>query len=339
MDVTLCLVFGSRERAVVWAGSYETDQPPMAGQSTEIHLHTQPDMEDPEPETIVAEVVHSEVSEEGETVVFLYAGEDMPDDRIVSLLSGLRWLPMDHDQAQDVMEIVAAAPPMARLHDVLLIVGELDGVDEEGNPSIEAWNRTISADDPVIPMFGERMYVDVIDAIPLDEEYFLSEEDDEDEEEESLDSEGVVFMPAANEENVGSAADGLPAVVFYAAKVDPGEAQVGFWVSSLGDITGFDLVAAGWEKMTPDTFDPVEFRLSERVDLSRRTRIDTDFDEEGQIVLNDFDVKDAAYVTESQYALLPSALVNHCRAAKEMLSIDDIVSGWADEQDNGKTFN
>jgi hypothetical protein len=337
MDVTLCLVFGSRDRAVVWAGAYETDQPPMAGQSTQIHLHTRPDMEeDPEPEIIVAEVVHSEVSEEGETVVFLYAGEYIPDERIVSLLSALRWLPMADNQAQDVMEIVAAAPPMARLHDVLLIVGELDGLDNEGNPSVEAWNRTISADDPVIPMFGERMYLDVIDAISMDEEYLLEDEYEDGEESELVEGdEGVVFVPEANENNIGSAADGLPAVVFYAAKVDPGEAQVGFWVSSLGDITGFDLVAAGWEKMTADTFDPIEFRLSERVELSRRTRIDTEFDEEGQIVLNDFEVKNASEVTESQYALLPSALVNHCRAAKEMLSIDDIVSGWVDEQGKG----
>jgi hypothetical protein len=333
MDVTLCLVFGSLDRAIVWAGAYETDQPPMAGQSTEIHLHTQPDMQDSEPETIIAEVVHSEVSEEGETVVFLYAGEDMPDEHTISLLSALRWLPMSDNQAQDVMEIVAAAPPMARLHDVLLIVGDVNNLDSEGNPSVEAWNRTISADDPVIPMFGERMYVDVIDAVPLDEDY---EEVDENLD---IDNEDIVFIPAANEENTGSAENGLPAVVFYAAKVDPGEAQVGFWVSSLGDITGFDLVAAGWEKMTQDTFDPIEFRLSERVDLSRRTRIETDFDEEGQIVLNDFEVKNAAEVTESQYELLPSALANHCRTAKEMLSIDDIVSGWVDEQGNGKTSN
>lgn len=337
MDVTLCLVFGSRDRAVVWAGSYETEEPPLTGQSTEVHLHTQPDMGEPEPDSIIAEVVHSEISEEGQAVVFLFAGEELPDERITTLLEALRWVPMSDSQAQDVMEIVEAAPPMARVHDVLLVVGDMDRVDADGNPDVEAWNRTISADDPVIPMFGERLYVDVLDAIPLyDEEDFYSDEAEEDEDlaedDESIDPEDIELLLEADESNVGSAANGLPAVVFYSAKVDPGEAQVGFWVSSLGDVTGFDLVAAGWEKMTPDTFDPVEFRLAERVDLSRRTNIDTDFDDEGQIILNDYEVENAAQVTESQYELMPSALVNHCRAAKEMLGIDDIVSGWADEQ-------
>lgn len=340
MDVTLCLVFGSRERAVVWAGSYETDEPPMEGQSTEIHLHTQPDMGDPEPDSIVAEVVHTEISEEGQGVVFLFAGEQLPDDHIISLLTALHWVPMSDNQAQDVMEIVEAAPPMARVHDVLLVVGDLDLVDADGNPEVEAWNRTISADDPVIPMFGERMYVDVLDALPfLDEDEIFTEEDEESElAEDDLDysEEALNLVPEADENNVGSAATGLPAVVFYAAKVDPGEAQVGFWVSSLGDITGFDLVAAGWEKMTPDTFNPTEFRLAERVDLSRRTHIDTDFDDEGQIILNDYEVENASLVSESQYELMPSALVNHCRAAKEMLGLDDIVSSWIDEQGEDK---
>jgi len=330
MDVTLCLVFGSREHAIVWAGSYETEEPPLPGQSTEVHLQTQPDLGEPEPESIIAEVVHSEISEEGQAVVFLFAGEELPDERITELLTALRWVPMSDVQARDVMEIVEAAPPMARVHDVLLVVGDLNRVDEDGNPDLEAWNRTINADDPVIPMFGERLYVDALDAIPLyDEDDFDDADDSEDDE---LVMEEIELVPEANEENVGSAANGLPAVVFYAAKVDPGEAQVGFWVSSLGDITGFDLMAAGWEKMTPDTFDPVEFRLEERVDLSRRTHIDTDFDDEGQMILNDYEVEGAALVTESQYELMPSALVNHCRMAKEMLGIDDIVSSWADEQ-------
>lgn len=345
MDVTLCLVFGSRDNAVVWAGSYETDEPPMEGQSTEIHLHTHPDLGEPEPDSIIAEVVHTEISEEGQGVVFLFAGEELPDERITSLLSALRWVPMSDSQAQDVMEIVEAAPPMARVHDVLLVAGDLDRVDSEGKPDVEAWNRTISADDPVIPMFGERMYIDVLDALPYyDEEDMLDgyehgadEEHESDTEEPDLDADPNILdlIPEADENNVGSGATGLPAVVFYAAKVDPGEAQVGFWVSSLGDISGFDLMAAGWEKMTPDTFNPTEFRLAERVDLSRRTHIDTDFDDEGQIILNDYEVENASQVSESQYELMPSALVNHCRTAREMLELDDIVSSWVDEQDEG----
>lgn len=329
MDVTLCVAFGSRERAVVWAGSYQTEFAPTPGQSTEIHLHSQPDARDEDPESIFAEVVHAETEDDGTTIVFLYAGEQLPDDHICMLLEASQWVPMNAVQARDVMEIVDAAPPMAHTHDVLLVVGDLEAKDEDGNPTFESWNRAIIPDDPVIPMFGERLYVDVLDALPSDDE----EDESDDEDEDLSDSPTLVGLQMiANEDDTGSAATGLPAVVFYAAKVDPGEAQVGFWVSSLGDVSGFDLVAAGWQKMTPDIFDPIEFRLGERVDLARRTRIDSDVDDDGQLFLKDFELRDAARVEESQYELLPSALVNHCKAAKEMLGIDDIVSGWLDEQ-------
>lgn len=332
IDVTLCVAFGSRNRAVVWAGTYETEFAPTPGQSTEIHLHDPADERDEGPESIMAEVVYSEIEDNGTTVVFLYAGEELPNEHVSSLFEASQWVPMSEAQARDIMEIVDAAPPMAHTHDVLLVAGDLDARDEDGNPTFEAWNREIAADDPVIPMFGERLYVDVLDALPFDEDE--ADGDIEDEIDEG-DESPVGMRMVADENNVGSAADGLPAVVFYAAKVDHGEAQVGFWVSSLADISGFDLVAAGWQKMTPETFDPVEFRLAERVDLARRTRIDTDVDSEGQYFLKDYELLNAAQVEESQYELLPSALANHCRAAREMLGINEIVSGWADEQSGG----
>lgn len=334
MNVTLCVVFGSKHRAVVWAGTYETDNPPSPGQSTEIHLHAQRDMRDEYPESILTEVVHSEISDEGTALLFLYAGEELPDAHVTDLLEASQWIPMSEDQAQDIMDVVDSAPPMAYTHDVLLVVGSSEEKDETGSPVLEAWNRSIAADDPLIPMFGERLFVDVLDAFVEEDIEDMDEEDDVLDESESESSEGGLILSLemeANENNVGSGQGGLPAVVVYAAKVDPGEAQVAFWVSSLGDITGFDLVAAGWEKMTPETFDSRDFRLSERVDLARRTRIYTDLDEDGEYMLADYELENAGGVLESQYELLPSALVEHCVAAKEMLRLDDIVSGWVEQ--------
>lgn len=337
-DVMLYVAFGSRDRAVVWAGTYQTEEPPRPGQSTEIQLHSRPDMEDEDPESLLTEVVYAEEDEEtGVTVVYLYAGETLPDERISQLFEASKWVSMGEPEARSIMELVDATPPLAHTHDVLLIVGDPDAKDGEGKRAPEAWNRVIVADDPVIPMFGERLYVDVLDALPLDDE---DEEDGEGEGEDldledADDEEPVLGVHLIADENVeGTGAYGLPAVVFYAAKVDPGEAQVGFWVSGLGDVSGFDLVAAGWQKMSPDQFDADEFRLSERVDLAKRTKIYTELDDDGQYVLKDYELLDAATVTESQYDLLPQALVNHCRAASEMMQIDDIVSGWVDEQDN-----
>jgi hypothetical protein len=302
----------------------------MLGQRTQFDFHASfPDGRSDVTE-LVTQVVYVEEEEDGTEVSYLFGGEEIPDSDLQARFEAAFWTRMSDDEARDVLEIVAVTPPVAAIHDVLLLVGDPTARDEDGNlVPVEAWNFYLNPDDPRLPMFGQRLQFDLLNWIPDEDDEEDEDLDDLDEDVDSEENDPVipqdidVWVPS-------SAAEGATALVVYCSIVDVGEAQVSFWVSSLGDIDGFDLMAAGWEKLGPDTFDPVEFRAAERIDLALRTHLEIRMDPYGEVYLTDFEIQDAVNVSEDQYALLPPSMIEACRAARELLDVDDIVRDWGD---------
>lgn len=331
-NLLMCIAFGSTAAPAVWAGANDLEQMPQVGQVANLEFR---EASTGDTLTVSAEFVYVGLDDEGDDVAYLYAG-DLPDEQLHTALEGSAWTQLSPEAAKSILAIVESAPPVAAVHDVLLVIGDPEAVDEDGEPAVQAWNRTIYPDDPLVPMFGERLIIDVFDAT---EDYSDSDDEDEsfdDSDDEDEDSSGEVLVRVLAPIDLtapGTPEDGYPSVVFYAAKVEAGEAQVGFWVHSIGAATAFDLVEAGWQMLSPEQFDPVEFRVAERVNLAVRTTIVTGEDEDGTPALLDFAVLDASGVREDQYSLMPTILAEHCRAANELNGdMDALIRSWSQEQ-------
>jgi hypothetical protein len=334
VDITLCVAFGSTADHAVWAGTYRTDELPEVGMRTELRL-TDSSIEKTDHDSIVAEVIYSDVDSDGDPVVYLFAGPQIPDADVTDLLVQSSWVELGEEAAFGVMTILDAAPPTAAIHDVLLVIGDPSRTDEQGNPDVEAWHRVVAPHDPMIPMFAERLYLD-----PTDSMSDPDEDDDFDDDREFPEGDAAVDgeFPDSRMTNLdidldepGSPDEGYPCLVFYASKSEPGEAQLGFWVTSLGELTGFDLVAAGWVRLTPEEFDAGDFRVAERVELALRTEIVTDLDEDGDPFLVDFEITDAIDVREDQYELLPHLLQEQAKASHELARVEDVIRAWSED--------
>lgn len=348
-ELTLCVAFGNAAHPAVWASTLDVENVPGLGMRTQVHLTLSNGEDDPDEgvevdedddSVLIAEVAHLDVNEDGTPVAYLYASDDLPSETTISLLEQADWVRLNDDVARGVLAIVEASPPAAATHDVLLVLGDPDP--SEGPAAVEAWSRSFHPDDPRVPMFGDRLLIDPLDAMgdytDLNDSYLditleigVPDDDNADSDESDTDSddeEVVAYNRLIDLDEPGSLDDGFPGLVFYAAKVDAGEAQVGFWLPRPEGINGFELLAAGWQRMNADEFDPVEFRLSERINLATRTVIRVEEDEDGDIRLADYEIDDAETVEDDQLELLPPALSEHCRASREFTDIESIIDSW-----------
>lgn len=324
IEVTLCVAYGSVENPEVWVGSYSADEERLPFLGMRTHVQLAPPEDDEEEyfgdSTVVAEVTFADFEDE-EPVAYLYGGEELPGEELREKFEAALWMRLSTQDARYVLELVELAPPAAAIHEVLIVVGDVDVLDEAGNPAFQAWGSTLIPGDPTIPMFGDRIRMDIFTRASDDE----NEDDFDDEalEDNELEIEVIDLNEPASLER------GFPALVVYSAKVEVGVAQLAVWVPSLGEVSGFDMIAAGWELMAPEELD---FRLDERIKLAQRTRLDIGIDDEGDAILTDYEILDAAEVREDQYELLPPVLVEHCQTAREMSNLDSIVAKWVNEQ-------
>lgn len=340
--IMLCVAFGSKTHPAAWASSLDVEELPSIGMRTQLFLHSRAEStenletsaEEDDSSYVVAEVAHVGVDDDGVPVAYLFASSDLPDDETIGYLEQGHWVRLGDDAARGILTILESSPPAAATHEVMLVLGD---VAPDGDPSkVEAWTKCFLPDDPRIPMFGDRMLLDPLDALG---EY----EDSEDEDSADADggetpdkesAEGTPYNRWLDLEQQGSDDEGYPALVFFAAKVDAGEAQVAFWIPKPGTLNGFDLLAAGWQQMSVEEFDPIEFRVVERVDLASRTviRVQENSDESLGLLV-DYEVDNAASVRDDQLELLPPVLAEHCLASRELGDIDAIIESWRDGEE------
>lgn len=332
MSSTVCVAFGSVSDPAVWAADMPQAWTPMLGMRTQFQVQmSDADEEDGEMAEIISQVVFCDVQEDGSPITFIFGGNEVPDEDIMSRFEDNSWVRLPENAAREILQIIETAPPVASTHDIVLIVGDPSKIDENGNVEYEIWNRILAPNDPLLPMFGQQLLLDVVDSMP-DSEVDVELPTEQPGEDKQTFRDRVRFFQGVNMNTVGSAIGGLPVSVIYCAQVEPGVAQIAFWAKDLGSIDGYDLLAADWALMGEgDDFDVDEFRVTDRILLAEKTFLDIRVDDSGEPFLSDFEIRDAAKVAEDQYSLLPPALAEHCRFAKELEQTDDIVRQWSDE--------
>lgn len=314
IDLTMAVVFGTPGNAVGWATQHQSDEVPLLGVRAAFRVTSEDNEETPG--EILAQVMFSDFVDEGTVLAYLYGGPALPSGEFVSWLEAASWTPMDQEDVEEVLGVCSAAPPLAAVHSVLLLAGEPEGED------FQAWSRVVSPRDPVLPVFGQRMLIDSVEGMGQDEDIDVT----------APDSSGEQAEP--DPLDVGSMAEGLPAITVFSGLASPGYAEIVFWTSGLGDVGGFDLMAAGWQQLSvPEQFDPVAFRAKQRINLALATRLVWREEEDGQEYLHDLEMDDPEKVSPEDYDLLPPALASYCLARKEIADLPDRLAEW--EQDPG----
>ena len=241
-------------------------------------------------------------------MMVLYAGDAYPDIKTVFQLEEAGWTRIDDNEIEYLVELCSSLPPLAGLHNVIMLVGE------PCTQSFQVWSQSLEPRSTEVPPFGRRMMLDPIDSAKGSDDIIVNDSGEYDERE---------INPSAN----GSLENGLPAVVIHSEIVEPGMADVIFWVSSLSDIDGIDLLAAGWAQVSvPDGFDPEVFEATQRIQLALATKItwksdeSTGLDEDGvpYLALVSYEIEHPEVVSPSLYHLLPAPLVEYCALQRSL---------------------
>lgn len=214
--------------------------------------------------------------------VYVYGGPVLPPEQIRLALVARGCAPVEENLSQMMVATVLNSPTVAFGHDVMLVVGNQE--------NYEIWQHTSEPADATVPVFGQRLLLPVteMNAAPWS---------------------NLLNKPAKNDHLHGLVL--CEGVVFYTAKSDSGQAQVGVHVGDTSTLTGFDLLAAGWVKLSPEAFDVQGFRTWSRVDLAHRTHLfEVDHGDEPGI---DFEMTRPGDVSEHDMELLPLAMRTYCQ--------------------------
>jgi hypothetical protein len=360
ISVQLYLAFGYGEQAEVWGSSVELERLFRLGEKTQIVLRDSSGDDSEQVVTIDCEVGHIDYTDSGEPYVFIYH-EDLINDLYSELLEAANWERMSEEDEDSILDVLDYAPPVAALHDLILVVGDYEIVDKEGYPSgVKVWHRVIEPDDPSVPVFGEKFYSHVILANGDNWEDEAFEEDAEDPEpteeqlqqiaellnapemlelkdrEEPTELEPEIEMLMVSEtidlESGGTPEDGYPVLTFYTAKVGYGEANIGVWCRSVEPYTELDMIADGWQLLPKESLNLEDFRLKERVELALNTFVTMVEDETGTRFIERYEIVDPSLVTEEQFALIPPALQEMSSGIQELdkdfENIDSYLNDW-----------
>lgn len=371
ITVQLYLAFGYGEDAEVWGSSVDVERLFKLGEKTQIVLRDSSAGDSEEIYTIDCEVSYIDYTETGEPYVFLCNDEPITE-LYKDLLEGANWSRMEEEDEEDILDVLDYAPPVAALHDLVLVVGDYTSVDEQGYPDkVQVWHRAIEPNDPIVPVFGEKFLSHVILANG-DSEYEV--EDPEPTEEqlakiaEILDNpeildikevvspgtfedysnstgelEIVIVNDDINLEEPGDPEKGYPVITFYTSKASYGEANIGVWCRSIEPYTELDMIADGWQLLPKEAMNLQDFRLKERVELALNTFLTMVEDENGSRFIERYEIIDPSLVTEEQFALIPPALQEMSLGIKELdkdfENIDAFLNDWVQEseEDNNST--
>lgn len=354
----LCVSFGYGEEAEVWAANISIERPLYLGEAANISLLS----EDGESLTIESEIIHVGETNEGNLYAIATSEEPIEDENFREALLFSDWTKLHGDDSLEVHLIVENAPPVAALHDLLLVVGDYNSVDEAGYPNkIQVWHRLIEPSDVVLPLFGERFLSHVVlsnneiesdvEELTLAEGESLVELFSETGEEYAGADDGLGYNEDEEDEPViymedqevdiyqeGSPELGYPVLAFYTAKTGYGVASIGVWCPDIAPYTEFDLIADGWEQLGEELFNAMEFRLKERIDLALQTKLVLYSDEDGVRFVGEYALEKPELVEESHFELLPLSLQDFAASVteinKELDNIDDVIGGWITREDS-----
>lgn len=319
-QVTLVVGFGSAKKAAAWAISMSLDQGAISlGMRVQFAVNLFLEGK-PVIAFIIGQVCAIGELEDGSPVFYCYGGEEFLNPAIAEKLEDNSWSELDGEKSRQAIKIMEAAAPAAATRTIFLLVGDPDILDEEGLPVFEIWQKTLNPDNPVLPAFGQRLQLQVIPdeetvtedpAVLSDPDFF-----------------GNIELPVSRSE----ADRTLSVMVFYSGLFQAGIGAVGMWAPTMGTIDGFDMLEAGWKMPDTKVLNLKGFRIGERIDLARRTHLLLSSPEsDGLSVVEDYFLHDAETVPENQYDLLPTSLVEHVKASKELANSDDIFDQWRKE--------
>lgn len=307
-----------------WSNQYLFETLPGDGSFVNV-LFRNPDGEIDTETSICASVVYSHVhefqenenseinSEENAGFIVIYGGEENPDSEQILRLADAGWTPIEDDEIKDMFEMCSHLPPLAGIHNILILVGE------PGTKKFQTWTQSITPLETEVPPFGRRLILDPINAsTDLDSKIYI-------------DAGGYYDERDINPSLKGSLKRGLPSVIIHSEIIEPGTADVVFWVTSLSDIDGIDMMAAGWAQIkTPEDFDPEVFEATERITLALATKFiwtiadENNLDEDGEpyIELKSCEIDNPAVVSPRLYHLLPDNLVEYCTIQRSLLDLN-----------------
>lgn len=315
-SLVISVVFGEPLRhGVGWITEREAEHVPPVG--APITLVTGEDEE-----LIVCHVVRAwDADEDSPGGIFIYAGPDLPSAEFSASMEEDDWEPLAPETVTELLDVIAHSPAVANVHHLILCIGDPDTIATDPG---RMWAWSVEPEDPTLPLFGQRARV-----------FPTSEAPDEDADEAASEVDANYDMMGRASADNGVTA-GLATVTVFAAIAEPGEADIVLWTPTLGDIDLLDLVASGWSPVTEEYgFDPVEFRLADRIRLAMATRLTLTEGPHGDPEIVDWDVQDAVSVDPNDYELLPPLLAGNCSAARDLVNIDDIVAGWISELRDG----
>lgn len=327
IELTVHLIFGEGNDISGWVNQYPFMAIPGDGSFVNVSFKDIND-EIETSATICAEVLYTHIhesnlfnnensdnnEEDNSDFIVIYGGKENPDFDLIFRLEDAGWTRLEDSETIDIFEMCLHLPLLAGIHNVLFLVGE------PGTRNFQAWSQSLIPLDTEVPPFGRRIMFDPIDASTGIEPKI------------DVDSEGRYDERDINPSLKGSLEKGLPSVVIHSEIVEPGIADIVFWVSSLADIGGLDLMAAGWAQIrVPEDFDPEIFESTERIQLALATKLiwtlteANGIDEDGEPYLSlvSYEIENPAIVSPKLYHLLPDSLVEYCTVQRSLSELKE----------------
>jgi hypothetical protein len=203
LNVYLCVSFGYEPDAEVWATSVEVPRELYLGDATNIKLVSE---ETENVYIIECEVAHIGETDEGNEYAYAFNNEPIENLEVKELLETSGWTLLEREDADNVIDTIDAAPPVAATHDLILAVGDYTQLDESGYPStVQMWHRIVEPSDVSVPLFGEKFFSHIImsnNELSDGEEIDISDMSDEEVEEliEEIRANGVTLVNKSREE-------------------------------------------------------------------------------------------------------------------------------------------
>lgn len=364
-SIYLCISFGYGDEAEVWAANITSERLLQLGEAATINLATESGKEI----SVASEIIFVGETEDGNNYAVAVSDQAIEDEAFRDALIFSEWSLLSGEEAEDVIDLVDFSPPVAALQDLLLVVGDYTSKDEFGYPDkIQVWHRVLEPSDVSVPLFGEKFFSHVLlsnqefsdepydsDRVTLEEGVSLSDLFEGDSKlrhngeipEESLDEDHTVIYveePPVDINEEGTPEGGYPVITFFTAKKDYGMASLGIWSPNMSPYTEFDLVADGWEQLGEESFNPIDFRLEERITLAMQTNLILSYDDEGNRFISQYSLQNPEAVTAEQFDLIPIALQEFAEGVREISNelddIDNVIGEWMledSEEGTGKS--
>ena len=324
MRALVSVLFGAGGRHIGWVSEEDLPTLPTVGMPVVINVG-------PERRNPVEGQVYRSWPDEGTEPggMLIYGGPTIPDDEFQRGIEIAGWERLADDAIRILAEAVDQTPVLAATHEVVLIVGD-------PNDSVQAFQRVLVPIDPILPVFGQRLRLQI--SHDVDPDLLDDDDGDVDLTEEQWRALHDAAVRQVEDELTGSQpvdgiTEGVPSVTIYSSVVRNGVGRVAFWAPGLGNLDAAHLIANEWEELRiPAQFDPSDFRLDERVALARQTTVTFEPTELGAERIKDWSLAEPGSVDESQFTLLPPMLVEHVRAARELDNVHFYMDEWTDNQ-------